>query len=102
VDRRPLFRDCLVGCLEAVRNDCVVFSCSSISEWLAVASDYPQPAVLVVCVSGDRSIDPNVRRELAKLSARKSYPPPLIVSETQDLESVASMLVNAVREHLSN
>lgn len=102
VDRRPLFRECLVRSLEPIRRSCVVFACASISEWLEAEEDYPHPALLVVCVSGRKTIDPNVRRELAQLSARKTTPPPLIISETQDLNSVANLLMSAVREHLSN
>jgi DNA-binding NarL/FixJ family response regulator len=101
IDRRVLFRDCLVRCLQSIHGQCRVFSFASLAEWLASAGQLPSPALLVVCVAGGKSIDPGLRRELAQLSARRLNPPALIVSDTDDFDGVCLSLRRAVQEYLS-
>jgi DNA-binding NarL/FixJ family response regulator len=101
IDKRALFRDCLARCLESTCQNYCVISFPSIAEWLACANARSLPVVLLVCVSEKRTIDPDVRRELAQLAARKIDPPTLIVSDAEDLEGVAAQLERSVQGCLS-
>jgi DNA-binding NarL/FixJ family response regulator len=101
VDRRALFRDCLVRSLQSVHEQCRILAFASLSEWLTGARRFPSPALLVVCVSGGNSIDPDVRRELAQLAARGLSPPALIISDTDDFDDVCLSLRRAVQNYLA-
>jgi DNA-binding NarL/FixJ family response regulator len=97
IHRQPLFRECLVRCLEHVHQSCSVLAFSNLSEWLSAGGRNPAPAAIVACVSGKGSIDPELRRELAQLSAKKIDLPALIISDAQDLETVAAQVQRAVQ-----
>src|SRR5688572_22265566 len=71
IHRQPLFRDCLVRCLEQVHQSCVVLAFPSLREWFASAARHPAPAAIVAFVSGKNSIEPELRREFAQFSASK-------------------------------
>lgn len=101
VDRRVLFRDCLVRCLRSIHPRGRILAFASLAEWLAAANDLPSPALLVVCVSGKKAIEPDLRRELTRLSAQRRNPPAVIISDTEDFDSVSMLLWRAVHEFLS-
>lgn len=100
IDQRVLIRDCLVHCLKTANPHCIVMAFASVRNWLAVASEHPAPAVIVLCVQDRRPVDSQIGGELSCLAGHGIDVPVVIISDAEDMNHVVAALEGGARGYI--
>ncbi len=98
IDRRVLFRDCLVRCLDDGKRNAVIRSFSTVEEWLREQPHLSPSQVIVLC-SADRS-EAEVKHDFSLLTHAAPGISIIILSDREDANSVLSALDNGARGYI--
>jgi DNA-binding NarL/FixJ family response regulator len=103
IDRRVLFRDCLIRCLircfkDNKRND-VIRSFSTVEEWLKKCPHSGRGAVIVLCTA--ERTEAEVDGDVALLSQAAADDPIVILSDREDAVSVLAALDKGARGYIT-
>lgn len=99
IERRDLFRDCLVRCLRANKPNDVIRSYSSVDEWLNERPDPSSEAVVVLCYA--ERIEADVDHDVSQLLHFDADLPIIILSDREDAGSVLTALDKGARGYIS-
>jgi DNA-binding NarL/FixJ family response regulator len=97
VDRRVLIRECLVKCLRAATENCVVAGFAALSEWHEAAGSNPATVLILCPTEGE---DDDAERELAYLSQEGITVPAIIVSDGEDVDHILAALENGAKGYI--
>jgi DNA-binding NarL/FixJ family response regulator len=90
IDRRVLFRECLVRCLNDTNKADRILSFSSVDEWLEIRPAATPGLVIVLC-SAERN-EPEVESDIASLLRNIANLSIILLSDREDAGSVLSAL----------
>jgi DNA-binding NarL/FixJ family response regulator len=100
IDKRALFRDCLVRCLRASVANRVVLDFASRAEWQEEAADLPPPALVLFCnpTLSDTAVES--ARELELLYRACESVPLVLISDSEDVDDILLALQSGARGYV--
>jgi DNA-binding NarL/FixJ family response regulator len=98
IDQRVLARDCLVKCLAEAFDDRRILAFAGASNWLAVADDYPKPAVMLICVTCYRRTDQ--RNDDFRILKASGDVPCIVLSDAEDCDQAISAVEDGAQGFL--
>jgi DNA-binding NarL/FixJ family response regulator len=100
IDKRVLFRDCLVRCLRASIANRVVLDFASRAEWQETASGFSPPALVLFCNQSLSDTEMGAERELELLYRACTNVPLVLVSDSEDVDDVLLALQSGARGYI--
>ncbi len=98
-----LIRECLAKCLEATIRRGPVVAFASLGEWVEQASDVSNPALILLCLDGRRTVDEQIEeidRERAELAKRAKLPPIVFISDEEDIGEIVNALDSGAKGYI--
>lgn len=97
IDKRALFRECVMRCLQASSGHTVV-SFPNVDSWLDVCNDI-SASVILLCLVG-RPGDAETHREISRLSQQGDQPPAIILSDVEDPDQIVDAIGRGARGYI--
>jgi DNA-binding NarL/FixJ family response regulator len=99
IDQRLLIRDCLVKCLREIDIGCTVLAFASITECLEASAQYV-PLLFLLSLQPQNCDDSEFQQNLSLLNRNKANAPVIIISDSEDISSVVSILKSGARGYI--
>jgi DNA-binding NarL/FixJ family response regulator len=100
IDKRVLFRDCLVRCLRALVANRVVLDFASREAWQDAASDLPPPSLVLFCNQALPDTEMETVRELELLYRDCANVPVVLISDSEEVDDVFIALQSGARGYM--
>ncbi len=99
IDRRVLFRDCFISCLNGNNKNDVVRSFAAVEEWLKECHHSGPGTIIVLCTAGRTEAE--VDKDIAMLSQSAADFSIVILSDRDDAHSVLNALDKGARGYIT-
>jgi DNA-binding NarL/FixJ family response regulator len=100
IDKRVLFRECLVRCLQATDSNTVVLAFGSVADWSKVVGQHAGAMAVILCKQSTTHLDTEMARDLAVLSRAGPDTPIVLVSDAEDVDHILVALQSGARGYI--